>query len=51
MWAQAAREKREAAGYHLLQAEALAAGGVEMLAGVTMTTSAEALGIQGLTMI
>ena len=35
----------EAAGYHLLQAEALAAGGVDMLAAVTMTTSAEALGI------
>lgn len=35
----------EAAGYHQLQAEALAAGGVDMLAAVTMTTSAEALGI------
>jgi homocysteine S-methyltransferase len=35
----------EAAGYHHLQAEALAAGGVDMLAAVTMTTSVEALGI------
>lgn len=35
----------EAADYHLLQAQALAAGGVDMLAGVTMTTAAEALGI------
>lgn len=34
-----------AADYHRLQAEALAAGGVDMLAAVTMTTSAEALGI------
>ncbi len=35
----------DAADYHHLQAEALAAGGVDMLAAVTMTTSAEALGI------
>lgn len=35
----------DAASYHHLQAEALAAGGVDMLAAVTMTTSAEALGI------
>lgn len=35
----------DAADYHYLQAEALAAGGVDMLAAVTMTTSAEALGI------
>ncbi len=35
----------DAADYHCLQAEALAAGGVDMLAAVTMTTSAEALGI------
>lgn len=34
-----------AASYHQLQAEALALGGVDMLAAVTMTTSAEALGI------
>lgn len=34
-----------AADYHYLQAEALASGGVDMLSGVTMTTSAEALGI------
>lgn len=34
-----------AADYHRLQAEALAAGGVDMLAAVTMTTSTEALGI------
>ena len=33
------------AEYHSLQAEALKAGGVDMLAAVTMTTSAEALGI------
>ena len=35
----------DATGYHQLQAEALAAGGVDMLAAVTMTTSAEALGV------
>ncbi|SDP73897.1 homocysteine S-methyltransferase [Rhodoferax sp. OV413] len=35
----------DAADYHHQQAEALAAGGVDMLAAVTMTTSAEALGI------
>lgn len=35
----------EAADYHSLQAEALKAGGVDMLAAVTMTTSAEALGV------
>jgi homocysteine S-methyltransferase len=34
-----------AANYHYLQAEALASGGVDMLSAVTMTTSAEALGI------
>jgi homocysteine S-methyltransferase len=35
----------DAANYHFPQAEALAAGGVDMLTAVTMTTSAEALGI------
>jgi homocysteine S-methyltransferase len=35
----------EAADYHHGQAEALGAGGVDMLSAVTMTTSAEALGI------
>ena len=35
----------DAAKYHTLQAEALALGGVDMLAAVTMTTSAEALGV------
>lgn len=35
----------DAAGYHHAQAAALAQGGVDMLAAVTMTTSAEALGI------
>jgi homocysteine S-methyltransferase len=35
----------DAADYHFSQAEALAAGGVDMLTAVTMTTSAEALGI------
>jgi homocysteine S-methyltransferase len=35
----------DAAQYHSLQAEALQAGGVDMLAAVTMTTSAEALGV------
>ena len=35
----------DAADYHSLQATALKAGGVDMLAGVTMTTSAEALGV------
>lgn len=35
----------DAAEYHSLQAEALKAGGVDMLAAVTMTTSAEALGV------
>lgn len=34
-----------AAAYHGLQAQALADGGVDMLAAVTMTTSSEALGI------
>jgi homocysteine S-methyltransferase len=33
------------ASYHSLQAEALAKGGVDMLSAVTMTTSAEALGV------
>lgn len=40
-----AHSASEAAGYHGPQAEALAAGGVDMLAGVTMTTSSEALGV------
>src|SRR6476620_5609024 len=35
----------DAAGYHHSQAEALAAGGVDMIAAVTMTRSTEALGI------
>jgi homocysteine S-methyltransferase len=35
----------DAAAYHGLQAQALADGGVDMLAAVTMTTSSEALGI------
>lgn len=35
----------DAADYHTPQAEALASGGVDMLAAVTMTTSAEALGV------
>jgi len=35
----------DAAAYHLPQATALRDGGVDMLAAVTMTTSAEALGI------
>jgi homocysteine S-methyltransferase len=35
----------DAAAYHTLQAGALAAGGVDMLAAVTITTSAEALGV------
>lgn len=35
----------DAADYHSPQAEALAAGGVDMLSAVTMTTSAEALGV------
>ena len=35
----------DAAAYHSRQTEALASGGVDMLAAVTMTTSAEALGI------
>ncbi len=43
--AEAPNSVEDAATYHLLQAEALAAGGVDMLAAVTMTTSAEALGI------
>jgi homocysteine S-methyltransferase len=34
-----------AAAYHALQAEALAAGEVDMLSAVTMTTSAEAAGV------
>jgi S-methylmethionine-dependent homocysteine/selenocysteine methylase len=34
-----------AAGYHRAQAAALKQGGVDMLAAVTMTTSAEALGV------
>lgn len=43
--AEAPNSVEDAAIYHHLQAEALAAGGVDMLAAVTMTTSAEALGI------
>ena len=43
--ADAPNSVEDAADYHQLQAEALAAGGVDMLAAVTMTTSAEALGI------
>jgi homocysteine S-methyltransferase len=35
----------DAAAYHTPQAEALATGGVDMLTAVTMTTSAEALGV------
>ncbi len=35
----------DAATYHTPQAQALANGGVDMLAAVTMTTSAEALGV------
>ena len=35
----------DAATYHSFQADALAKGGVDMLAAVTMTTSAEALGV------
>jgi homocysteine S-methyltransferase len=35
----------DAASYHTLQAEALAIGGVDMLSAVTMTNSAEALGV------
>ncbi len=35
----------DAATYHALQAEALEKGGVDMLSAVTMTTSAEALGV------
>lgn len=35
----------DAAAYHTLQAEALAAGGVDMLSAVTMTSAAEALGV------
>jgi homocysteine S-methyltransferase len=35
----------DAARYHRTQAEALADGGVDMLAAVTMTNSAEALGV------
>ena len=35
----------DSAEYHSLQAEALRAGGVDMLSAVTMTTSAEALGV------
>lgn len=35
----------DAAAYHSLQARALATGGVDMLAAVTMTNSAEALGV------
>ena len=43
--AEAPNSVDDAAGYHHSQAAALAAGGVDMLAAVTMTTSAEALGI------
>ncbi len=43
--AEAPHSVDDAAGYHHAQAAALAAGGVDMLAAVTMTTSAEALGI------
>lgn len=43
--ADASSGAEDAAGYHSLQAEALKAGGVDMLAAVTMTTSAEASGV------
>lgn len=43
--ADAPNSAEDAAEYHSLQAAALKAGGVDMLAGVTMTTSAEALGV------
>ncbi len=43
--ADAAGSVDAAANYHYLQAEALASGGVDMLEALTMTTSAEALGI------
>jgi len=43
--AEAPNSVDDAAGYHHSQAAALAEGGVDMLAAVTMTTSAEALGI------
>ncbi len=43
--AQAPGSVEDAASYHALQAQALAASGVDMLAAVTMTTSAEALGV------
>jgi len=43
--AEAPNSAADAADYHHAQAAALAAGGVDMLAAVTMTTSAEALGI------
>jgi homocysteine S-methyltransferase len=43
--AEAPNSVDDAAGYHHAQAAALAAGGVDMIAAVTMTTSAEALGI------
>lgn len=43
--AQAPDSVDAAAEYHYAQAAALAAGGVDMLAAVTMTTSAEGLGV------
>lgn len=43
--ADAPESQADAARYHLAQAEALRDGGVDMLAAVTMTTSAEALGV------
>lgn len=43
--ADASGSAEHAADYHGPQAEALAAGGVDMLTGVTMTSSAEALGV------
>jgi homocysteine S-methyltransferase len=43
--AEAPNSVDDAAAYHYPQAAALAAGGADMIAAVTMTTSAEALGI------
>lgn len=43
--ADAPNSAEDAAEYHSLQATALKAGGVDMLAAVTMTTSSEALGV------
>lgn len=43
--ADAPNSVEEAARYHQAQAQALADGGVDMLSAVTMTTSAEALGV------